>query len=150
MRRKDREKDEAFAIDVIRSCAYGVLAMAADNKPYCIPISPVWLNGCVYFHSAVEGYKCDLLRQNAHVCLTCVCDTELVPQQFTTKYKSAVVVGTCVLVEDAGEKERVLLDVVQKYAPSNAQKAKEAIANAAGKTLVYKILPTAITGKGNV
>ena len=40
MRRKDRERDQAFALDVIDRCEYGVAAISTGEAvPYCIPLS---------------------------------------------------------------------------------------------------------------
>ncbi len=151
MRRKDREKDKAFALDVLKRCEYATLAMVdMDNLPYCIPISPVLIDEEVYFHSATAGEKCDILKSNANVCLTSVCDTELVPERFTTKYKSAVVKGVCVLVTDENEKRAVLFALSEKYAKSNISSADAEIKKFFSVTAVYKIIPNEISGKGNV
>ena len=65
MRRKDRERDRAFAYDVIDRCEYGVAAMAGEGgAPYCVPLSLVRLGDTLYFHCALEGTKLDCLRRS--------------------------------------------------------------------------------------
>ena len=39
MRRKDRERDRAFAYDVIDRCEYGVAAMAGEAPVYVVHLS---------------------------------------------------------------------------------------------------------------
>ena len=42
MRRKDREMDKNFALDVLKKSPYVVLSLTDENNnPYCIPISIV-------------------------------------------------------------------------------------------------------------
>lgn len=88
MRRKDRKKDADFALEVLRDCEYATLATVnEDGTPYCIPISPVLVDGCIYFHCALEGKKLDNINQNPNVCVSCVRHTKLVPEKFTTELK---------------------------------------------------------------
>lgn len=151
MRRKDRERDVEFAVEVIKQCEYGTLAMInGDGKPYCVPVSPVALHGAVYFHSAMSGEKCECIAQNSEVCLSCACEVELLPQKFTAKYKSAVVFGKCEIVADEKEKVLALTEIAMKYAGENLHSAADEIRRNLDRTAVYKILPTKITGKGNL
>ncbi len=151
MRRKDREKDRDFALDVIKRSEYSVLSMITpENTPYGIPISHVLSDEVIYFHSAKEGKKSEILETNSRVSLTCVCDTELVPEKFTTKYKSAVVVGNCSLVTEDSEKKAALMLICEKYAGSNIESAGNSIERNLNITSVYKITPIEITGKGNI
>ena len=65
MRRKDRERDEKFALGVIDSAPYGVMALTDENgEPYAIPLSPVRIGGFLYFHSAHEGTKNDIIKSS--------------------------------------------------------------------------------------
>ena len=42
MRRKDRERDEAFAWEVLKAAPYATLAMTGqDGAPYCVPVNHV-------------------------------------------------------------------------------------------------------------
>ena len=68
MRRKDRERDRAFAYDVIDRCEYGVAAMAGEGgAPYCVPLSLVRLGDALYFHCALEGTKLDCLSSDCWI-----------------------------------------------------------------------------------
>ena len=153
MIRKDREKDTAFALEVIRDCEYATLATVnTDGTPYCIPISPVLIDSAIYFHCAQEGQKLDNIRQNNTVCVTCVRRVKLIPEKFTAKYESAVVFGKCEIVSDANGREKImaLRVICEKYAKSNMNNFEAKTAGSLSKTCVCKITIEQITGKANI
>ena len=118
MRRTDRERDRAFAYEVIDRCAYGVAAMTgADGSPYCVPLSLVRLENRLYFHCALEGTKLDLLRKNPQVCLSFVAQNQAAEDKFTTYFQSANVVGTACEVTDSQEKILALRALCEKLTP---------------------------------
>ena len=58
MIKKQCERSEAFAWDVVDRAPYAVLALSdTDGTPYCVPISPVRRGKAVYFHCAAVGKK---------------------------------------------------------------------------------------------
>lgn len=51
MRRRDREMNREFGLEVIDKSIYGVLSIVADdNEPYSIPLSIVRDGNKLYFH----------------------------------------------------------------------------------------------------
>lgn len=151
MRRKDREKDATFAIEVLRDCEYATLStINSDGTPYCVPISPVVIDNSVYFHSATEGKKLDNIEKNNSVCLSGVRHTKLVPEKFTTEFESAVALGRCRLIENTEEKISALRAICEKYANSNMASFEEAITHSLERTAVYKINLEQITGKAKI
>lgn len=148
MRRKDREEGEDFARSIVTKCEYGVLATVnEDSTPYCIPISPVLCGNVIYFHCALEGKKTDNLARQPQVCLTCVGDTRLIPEAFTTAYESAVVCGRAEMVEDEVEKRFALTKLCEKYAAENMAQVPAAIERSLARTGICKITVTTLTGK---
>ena len=106
MRRKDREKDATFALEVIRDCEYATLATVnPDGTPYCIPISPILMDNIIYFHCTLEGKKLTNIANNSAVCISGVRHTRLVPEKLTTEFDSAITFGNCSMVADDGEKQ---------------------------------------------
>lgn len=148
MRRKDRERDRNFALDVIDKCEYGVLAMTAkDGEAYCVPLSIARQGDDIYFHAAQEGLKTECLRKNPKVCLTCVGDVEPQADRFTTLYKSAIVRGTaCEVLDDKGKID-ALRAICGKYAPENMAGFDAAIERSLARTAVWKIHIDSVTGK---
>lgn len=148
MRRKDRETDRDFALDVCDRCAYAVLAMLdKDGGPYCLPLSIVRDGDNIYFHAATGGHKTDCLRADPHVCLTCVGDTRLTPEDFSTDYESAVVRGRASEVTDTAEKTHALRLISQRYAASNMAAFEDTLNRHIAHTAVWKITIDDITGK---
>ena len=66
MRRKEKERDAAFAWQVLRCAPYAVIAMTAeDGTPYCVPVNQVAdeAGNAVYFHCAGAGRKWEILAK---------------------------------------------------------------------------------------
>ncbi len=147
MRRKDREKDIEFALEVADKCEYGVMSLCCGDMPYCIPISHVRKDDVIYFHSAMEGTKTDILRKNPNVCLAFVGDTRIPEGKFTTEYESAVIKGVASEVTDDGEKTEALRILCLKLTPGNMCDFDSAIKRSLARTAVWKIQITQTTGK---
>ncbi len=148
LRRKDREMPEAFALSVADKCEYAVLSVTdADGNPYCVPVSIVREGMTLYFHSAKEGFKAEAMRKHPKVCVACVGDTRLVPEQFTTEYESAVIRGIAYEVSDETEKRKALRLICERYAPSNMGGFEKAVSESLSRTAIWKIEITEITGK---
>lgn len=63
MRRKRQQLSEAESIEILRKLTSGTLALLGDGGyPYAVPISYVYADGRLYFHSAKEGHKVDAIR----------------------------------------------------------------------------------------
>ena len=148
MRRKDRQRDEIFAMEIVDQCAYAVLSMVdPDNKAYAVPLSIVRDGTYIYFHCAQEGYKLECLRENPEVCLVCVGNVCPALDRFTTVFSSAIVKGNCEEVTNDTEKINALRLLCQRYTPQNMAAFEQAIARSLARTAVYRIAITQITGK---
>lgn len=148
MRRKDREMDREFALAVADKCEYAVLAMTdGEGAPYCIPVTIARDGEKIYFHSAKAGTKAELLRDHPQVCMSCVGDTCRVPEEFTTKYESAVLRGTARQVEDDETKIHALRLICQRHAAAGMANFDDAIQRSLSRTAIWEIQITDITGK---
>jgi nitroimidazol reductase NimA-like FMN-containing flavoprotein (pyridoxamine 5'-phosphate oxidase superfamily) len=120
MRRKDKQIGDPAVIEaIIRRSLVCRLAMADDGQPYVIPISFGYQNRCLYFHSAAEGKKIEILRRNPRVCFEFDVDLSLKksdrPCRWGMKFKSVVGVGAARFVEEADEKRRALAVILAQY-----------------------------------
>jgi nitroimidazol reductase NimA-like FMN-containing flavoprotein (pyridoxamine 5'-phosphate oxidase superfamily) len=148
MRRKDLQMDSQFALEVLKKCKYATLATRnSDGSPYCIPISPVLFDNAIYFHCALKGTKIDNILTYPRVCLSCVGETTLVPEHFTTEYESAVVFGTACIVTDESQRLAALRAICTKYAPNNMHQFENEISKYLKHTCLCKITIDEITGK---
>lgn len=149
MRRKDRKLDEQIAVSLLEHCEYAVLStVGEDGNPYGVPISPVLEGKNLYFHCALEGRKLQNIRNHPTVCVTCVGETRLVPEKFTTEYQSAIAFGTASMVEDEKEKIRILYLLCQKYAASNLDAFDREVKRSLHRTGICKIAITQWSAKG--
>jgi nitroimidazol reductase NimA-like FMN-containing flavoprotein (pyridoxamine 5'-phosphate oxidase superfamily) len=113
MRRKEREiTDIEELLAVISRCKVCRLAMAENNRPYVVPLNfgYEYKNGelCLYFHSAQEGKKLDMLKKNPEVCFEMDGGHQLTkgpePCTYGFSYESIIGFGTVEFVE--GEEEK--------------------------------------------
>lgn len=150
MRRKDKERDAAFAWQVLRDATYATLAMTdSDGAPYCVPVNHVAdeQGNAVYFHCAGAGRKWDILTKEPPVCLSVVSKAELIPGELTTAYKSALVQGRAVPVQDTEEKMYALKLLVQALDPVSMERAVMCADKTMERTMIVKITPREVTGK---
>lgn len=104
MRRKRQTLVPDVCTDILTHASAGVLALADQSgQPYAVPLSYVYVNGTLYFHSAKAGYKLDLIRENPRASFCVIADDHIVPERFTTYYRSVIACGTVQLVNDDDE-----------------------------------------------
>jgi nitroimidazol reductase NimA-like FMN-containing flavoprotein (pyridoxamine 5'-phosphate oxidase superfamily) len=151
MRRKDRAMTEEDVKTLLETAQVGTLAtISEDNTPYVVPMNFVYTKEVIYLHSAVEGKKMDNIITNSSICFNVIDAVELMPAAFATKYKSAIVFGKIVVVEDREEKRQGLIAMIQKYSPDFYESGLRYIDNAFESTKVLKIEVSKITGKARL
>ena len=170
MRRKDRQMPVEFAHQVIDKAQYGVVSMMdEDNQPYGVPLSIVRRGNVLYFHSAKQGRKVEVLARNANVSIVFVGDkrvpenyshdeleemnsnakkaVKLISSVFTTEYESAMVMGVAKLVDDEEEKIAAMRLICEKYTPSKMDYFDRAITAGLSRTNVYRVEMVEVWGK---
>jgi nitroimidazol reductase NimA-like FMN-containing flavoprotein (pyridoxamine 5'-phosphate oxidase superfamily) len=147
MRRMDRAISESEAIKLLRKGEYGILStVSLDGQPYGVPVNFCYTKEVIYFHSALEGHKIENIRENSKVSFCVVGKTEILPEEFGTKYESAIVYGK--VIEVVGkEKHDGLFAIVKKYSPGFAREGLKYIGESEKKARVFKIAIKSITGK---
>lgn len=127
MRRSRQLLGEAETLEILDRGSHGVLALIGDGGyPYALPISYTRDGGRLYMHCAKAGHKLDALRAEPRASFCVVARDEVVPEEFTTRYRSAIAFGR--IHELAGEEEilRALRLLCAKYCPEAAEAAVEA------------------------
>ena len=120
MRKKEKEiQDRAEIEAVIQKAEICRLGLSVDNRPYIVPLNFGFEGSCLYFHTAREGKKIDMIRQNNCVCFEMDVDCSPVraenPCDWTMKYRSVIGYGTASLLTDAEEKRRALDVIMEHY-----------------------------------
>ena len=152
MRRKDREvKDPKEIEGIILRCRTCHVAMVDDGDPYVIPLSFGYeLNGGkleLYFHSAPEGRKLDILKRNSRVCFEMSYEGEPLfadtPCNSGYYFGSVIGNGEAVFIEDIDEKCRALSALFRH------QTGKDTVftPGQAESVCVFKIVSADFTGK---
>lgn len=145
MRRKDRERDAAFAWEVFERAPFAVLSLRDGAGGYGVPISPARIGEAVYFHCAQTGKKLDCLAQWPQASLT-ACEA-IGPDYFGYKYRSAILRGEVFPVEDEAEKVEALRAISQRYCPGDMADFDAYIAPRMKVTAIYRMDVAEITGK---
>ena len=121
MRRKEYEISDPKIIDeIISRSTYCHLALSDKNKPYVIPLNFGRKGNAIYFHSAHEGRKIEIIKKNNNVCLLFEVDQELVNKgkeacKWSTKYRSVLGFGKAFIIEDDIEKRESLKILMSQY-----------------------------------
>jgi hypothetical protein len=147
MRRSDRQISYEEAIHILQKAEYGVMStVSGDRIPYGVPLNFCVIENHIYFHSASEGHKIDNITNNPNVSFCAVGETCVLPEQFGTKYESAIVFGTASEVFEK-EKWMALEGLLSKYSWNHYSEGLKYIQSHFEKTRVFKISIETITGK---
>ena len=130
MRRKNCVISQKTAEKILREGDYGVLALSGDDGyPYAVPINYAVEGDKIYFHSAKTGNKLDAIKNNDKVSFCVVDRHEVIAEEFTTYFSSAIAFGRIRIVEDNADPEKLrgLELLADKYSStaSAARREKE-------------------------
>ena len=148
MHRNEREITDRKEIDdIIRSCRVCHLAMCVDGQPYIIPLNFGYDGRFLYFHTAPEGRKINIIKGNNRVSFEFDILHDIVTAEqackWGAKYESVMGSGTAEIVDDLEAKKEALEWIMRQYG-NGAWDFKEEILK---KTLVLRVRILEISGK---
>jgi nitroimidazol reductase NimA-like FMN-containing flavoprotein (pyridoxamine 5'-phosphate oxidase superfamily) len=149
MRRKDKEIVNYREIEeIMRQAIICRISLVDGNYPYIISVNFVVKNKYLYFHSATEGKKIEILRKNNNVCFEMDINTEIVkgksPCVWGMKYLSVIGFGRAYFIDNSEEKKKILNLLMEKYAGEGDYVYQE---EALQKVIVIGVIIEKITGK---
>jgi nitroimidazol reductase NimA-like FMN-containing flavoprotein (pyridoxamine 5'-phosphate oxidase superfamily) len=148
IRRRDRAVSEVDAREILARAEYGVLAtVGEDGWPYAVPVNHVVAGDVIYVHCASDGHKLENLGHEGRVSYCAVAGAQVMPQELSTLYESAVVFGRAAVVTDASEKQRALELLGQRFSAEFPREVADAIRKDGPRTAVVRIRIERITGK---
>ncbi|HIY26554.1 MAG TPA: pyridoxamine 5'-phosphate oxidase family protein [Candidatus Acutalibacter pullistercoris] len=149
MRRKRQALTQAQCQAILEQGSCGVLALSGDGGyPYAVPLSYLYHQGKLYFHSAKSGHKLDALRREPKASFCVVAQDQVAPLEYTTLYRSVIVFGRLRELEDDREKRAAIETLALKYAPQDTPAHREeAIRRDWGPLCVLELTPEHISGK---
>ena len=109
MFRPMRRSAQALGVDACREVlsrgTSSVLALLGDGGwPYAVPMSYAFDGEKLYFHCAREGHKLDAIRREARASFCVVDRDEVVPEEYTTYFRSVIAFGRIRVIGDDGER----------------------------------------------
>ncbi|MDD6966789.1 MAG: pyridoxamine 5'-phosphate oxidase family protein [Candidatus Faecousia sp.] len=115
-RREFEVKDPGVIRDILDGSKFLHLGLVDDGMPYVVPMNYGYKmeDGklTLYLHSAVKGYKLDVIAKNPTCCFEMDWGVEpfegKIPCQYGITYYSLMGRGKAVLVEDVKEKEAAM------------------------------------------
>ena len=152
MRRKDREiTDRSGIIRILERCRVCRIAMVDKGRPYIVPMNFGYEYNdqalTLFFHSAAEGQKIDILKTSGCVCFEADCGHELVESDDACKngflYESVIGEGNAVFITENDEKKYALNRIMMHQCGRNFVFKDDSVKNVA----VFKINVTAVSGK---
>ena len=154
MRRKDREvKDPAAIRGILAGCQVMRLAMVEGTRPYIVPLNFGWQMASdgqltLYFHSAAQGRKIDILAANPEVCFELDRVEAMITAEeaceFGCAYASIIGEGTARRLEDAAEKAAALNRIMLQVSGRDDFTFPPAMLKA---TAVYSVTASGYTAK---
>ena len=147
---KTREIHDFSEIEeIINTAQVCHLGMADGDKPYVLPMNFGYENKTVYLHGAPEGKKIEVLEKNKNVCITFDIDHHLkfrdehVACSYSMRYRSVILSGKAVSINDYDEKIKCMNIIMRKYSGKDFTYNAPAIKN----IKVWKVEIEEITGK---
>ena len=118
MRRSKQIMSQEETVAILERGTSGVLALTGDDDyPYAVPVSYVYDDGKIIIHSASEGLKIEAIKRNHKVSFCVIDEDRIVPEEYTTYFRSAIVFGQARFIEDRDEKKSALIKLAAKYSP---------------------------------
>jgi hypothetical protein len=148
MRRQEREiRDEAEIQEILEKGLVCRLGLYDGLYPYVVPLNYGYRNGCMFFHSAREGRKIDILKKNGRVCIEVDIDSRIVrgdaPCRWAAKYRSVIGFGRARIVDDEAEKKAALEIIMAHYGGQGGEYDEKSLQ----RTCVIEVVIENMTGK---
>jgi len=150
MRRSDKQITDLTELESLLSTAdLCHLSMVDEGRPYVVPMNFGYEDSALYFHSAPEGRKIDILKSNPEVCFSIVARHELVTSEracsWTAKFSSVIGTGIATIISDRTVKEQGLKVLMAQYSDEEYDFSNE---NLDG-VVVIRVEIESMTGKSS-
>lgn len=148
MKREDKEiRDKDEIESIVQRAIVCRIAFSENDVPYIVPVNFGIRDDCLYFHSAAEGKKIEIIEQNNRVCFEVDIDQEVVrsatPCDWGMKYRSVIGFGKAFLVRNVEEKRKALNTIVEHYSGKPSDYPESAI----GDVAIIRVEIESMTGR---
>lgn len=150
MRRFKQELTQAENEEVLANNTSGVLALLGDEDyPYALPLSYVYWQGNIYFHSALDGHKIEAINKHDKASFCVIDQDDVIPEMFTTKFRSVIAFGKIRIVSDMAELRPMLEVLAKRYTPNDDQGIKKEIDENIMRTAMIELKVEHLSGKAS-
>ncbi|MCK4989582.1 MAG: pyridoxamine 5'-phosphate oxidase family protein, partial [Bacteroidales bacterium] len=140
--------DEKILAEILSGAIICRMAMMDGDRPYIIPFNYGYSDGCLFIHSAPEGKKIDLLKQNPEVCFEVEDKMEITKGEracdWSTRYRSVVGYGEVEILSDEASKQQGLEVIMAQH---GAPELVEFNSKNLGRMVILKLTISSMTGK---
>lgn len=148
MRRNKQVLSLDESIAVLHNGTSGVLAVSGDNDyPYAVPLSYVYYDSKIFFHCAKSGHKLDAIARNQKVSFCVIDKDNVVPQEYTTYFRSVIVFGKARILDNEDEKRSAFEILAAKYSPDHEQGRLQEIDKLLKQVCLVELAIEHMTGK---
>ena len=148
MRRNRQQLTEEESIEILQKATSGVLALLGDNGyPYAVPISYVYADGKIYFHSALSGHKVDAIRSCDKASFCVIEQDDVKPEKYTSYFRSVIAFGRIHIEEDEAEKLAIARLLGNRYNPNHEEALQKEIEGGLSRMLAILLDVEHLTGK---
>ena len=148
MRRKRQQLSQEESIAILQNATAGTLALLGDDDyPYAVPISYVYNEGKLYFHSALNGHKVDAIRKYDKASFCVIEQDDVQPEKYTTFFRSVIVFGRIHIIEDEKEKLEIVRMLGNRYNPNQDDALQKEIESGLSRLLAIRFDIEHLTGK---
>ena len=150
MRRKDKERDAAFAWQVMAEAPYAPLSLVdGEGRPYAVPVSQGACpeKNCIYIHCALAGKKFEIFENGCPAVMSAVSRAEIVPDQYTVAYASAIAGGRLEIIVDPEERMHAMAVLCRQFDPAAGEKYVGCMQRMGARTCLVRLAVEEITGK---
>ena len=154
MRRKDRQITDIDKLhNILQEAEVCRIAFSDHNIQYIIAMNYGFETSdktVIYFHTAKEGKKIDLLKKNNYVCFQVDSSHKLTTGKkacnYSMKVKSIVGYGNIFIVDDKEEKIKALNQIMFQYTQEKNWEYSDKMLNA---ICILKLIVEKMDGKSN-
>ncbi len=148
MRRMRQQLSEEESIGILRKSTAGTLALLGDNDyPYAVPISYVYVDGKLYFHSALSGHKVDAIRKCDKASFCVIEQDDVQPEKYTTFFRSVIAFGRIHIIENETEKLETARMLGNRYNPNQEEALQKELESGLSRMLMIRFDIEHLTGK---
>ena len=148
MRRKRQQLSNEESIAILEKATAGTLALLGDGDyPYAVPVSYVYHEEKLYFHSALAGHKVDAIRKCDKASFCVIEQDDVQPKKYTTFYRSVIAFGRIHIIENEQEKLETARMLGNRYNPNDDASLRQEMEKGFSRMLMICFDIEHLTGK---